>query len=1009
MKRLLQPVFTRFKQWFAKKPTTVGFLVTLLVFALSVVGALVYQYSTLSRTPRTLPPPAESKTLTIVSMNPSGQVFAPRQITFVMSDPVDLHQFEHHLFLSPATPGAVTQGRSEQQLVFTPSVPFPDGALISVKIGKELVSKNNKPLLNDYTNSFQTGLTSDAIHFVKDGFALRLLTLPKDVPLTFSLDYPTHVKDVSVSLYRSNIENLLNFMVYGSVSKTSGSYTYTEEGYLRHAITHQQSDLVRTFAPAMEKEYSATVPPGIYYLEAMDGNRETVSGAFAVINTIGATLRQDDRVVTLAAFDLTTSQGISDNLDVSFYGLDDAPVALTRGTLSGVTSFSLPFPKRLDLVLVSRGDERLVVPVKLPQSQADLNVTSNLDEDGRIFLYTDRPIYKPGDPVKFRGIVRKDSDSLYQLPQSNSQVKVWLNSSSLSNITVFAQVDEHGIFSGQFPLPEKANDLQYLYASTNLELGDDFWGKTYGSTYFDVARYTKPEFELEAQVDKSESLKHEPLTFTLSGKFFDGRPLSGQTVDYKFYTQNFYETERAAYNSNFNITAWGGMCGGGFSPFDENYGLEVPGGGTVTLDARGQATVSFRQKDEKSFLSQKVAVVAKKKDNVGNEIVASAIAIVHAADTNIFFIPSGDRYSPDEEIVAPFYAETLTGTKLADTEFSYRLVSSTYTYNAAGTSSIDMLLSSGTAKTDSTGRGIAKLPFPKEPPVNASLQLIVEKADGYGNLAQNRKPLYFEPPAQKQAPKNYWDRASVSQTYLKIVSSDSSYTVGEEITLTINSPKEMDVLMSLERGRVYQPRKLHLVRGDNTVVIPVTASLSPSITPVFSFFADGLYHSEGLSLNVPALHQLMTVEVTPDKVRYTPNDTATIKVATREPNGAPVAAQFSLSVVDKAIFALRKNATPPIHSSFYYFRPRRTNASSSLTWIGQFLGGGGGGGGGGGDLLGKPIDTLYWNPRLSTDTNGEAIVPVALNNQTTTWKTQVYASTDTSLVGQDDAEFQVAP
>ena len=161
---------------------------------------------------------------------------------------------------------------------------------------------------------------------------------------------------------------------------------------------------------------------------------------------------------------------------------------------------------------------------------------------------------------------------------------------------------------------------------------------------------------------------------------------------------------------------------------------------------------------------------------------------------------------------------------------------------------------------------------------------------------------------------------------------------------------------------------------------------------------EGKYRTEGLSLNAPAMHRLLQIGLEPDKTVYSPNETAQLKLTTRDANGAPVAAQLSLGIVDKAIYALRKSATPPIHSSFYYFRPRRTNASSSLTQMGDLGGGGGGGGGGAG--LGNAADVLYWDPNVRTDATGETTISVPFLGYQTMWKALVLGSTTRSEFGQ---------
>ncbi len=526
-----------------------------------------------------------------------------------------------------------------------------------------------------------------------------------------------------------------------------------------------------------------------------------------------------------------------------------------------------------------------------------------------------------------------------------------------------------------------------------------FTSDTYqsSSAYFEVIKYIKPEFEIKTAVDKTDYLRSDKMKFTISGNYFNGKPLQNKEIAYTVFTDNYYEVEKAVYNKNFNVTSLGGMCEGG--AFGEYYGSEYKTG-VVTLNENGEAILEVNP-DDKSLLSQKITLLAKVTDKNNNDIVSASNTIVHAGEFTIFFIPSAEKYVLGEEVIAPFYAESLEGGKKRDTSFSYKLVEYNNNYDNQQT-----VIASGTVTSDEKGKGIVKFTLPKDKKPGGK-QLILSATDEKNNVIQNQKYLTFVTDEDKEP--TYVARWGnrISQTYLKISSNQNSFKVNDTVQLTVDSPKEMDVLLTFERGRVYAPGYIHLNKGSNSLDFKVNEDLSPSITVVFSFFAEGSYHTEGLSLNVPAMHKLLQINVTPNKKLYSPDETAELLITTKDANGTPVAAQMSVGIVDKAIYTLRKSATKPIHSSFYYFRPRRTNASSSLTGMGDQGGAGGRGGGGGGGSQGSNADILYWNPNLRTDATGETRIPVSLLGHKTTWKVQIMGNTINNDVGQADAEFVV--
>jgi alpha-2-macroglobulin len=988
-------------------------LFLIIIVLTGILGTLILKPDTIFRKKTYTPPVVYTgNVLTVVDTQPVGEVATVGELVFDFNDEVDAHEFEHYFYISPEMPGSF-QKDGKNRIVFTPTVPFEKGVYYSVKITPGLRSLSHRTLGTEYYTSFSIRPSGHEVRFRKDGFSGRVLSFPANIQTTLTLSEHT---DFNATLYSTTTENLLNYLAYDRKEIKYDNYTTTNETYIRDYIINDLEQ-IRTYpvSPRTE-ELSFTLPAGVYYLEATDETGKQLGATFLLINKTGIAYRQDDKKITLGAFDLASGKNISERADVSFYHMESAPKLLTSRTFSEIESeIPMPYPNRVDLMLATVRNETILVPVRQPQSIADIQVTSDLDNDTQIFLYTDRPIYKPQDTVFFRGIVRRDGDSLYSLPPAGQQVRVWLGYGDNPKVDVTVTTDAQGVFSGNFIVPglENVNPdysylTQFLYASTDVDKRSE-----QASAYFDVVAYKKPTFDLTVERDKDEYIRNDSVKFVATGKQFNGKPVVNQEIEYTIYAESYTEVERAVYNTNFNVSAQFGMCGGGFGAFEEYYGAEV-GKGTVKLDGSGRAEISVDPKSlqakyeyERSILdgSNKLTVVVKKRDTAsGNDIVSAATTTVHAASINIFFLPSARNYKAGEDVISPFYAESLNGEKIANTEFAYKLVTTTYENDTTK----EKIETSGKVMTDGNGKGIVAFTVPKAMK-NQFAYLFIEGKDSRGNTSRNKKYLTIrDADDTQQSAYSYWERSDINQTYLKIVSSKNSFLVGDTIQFTITAPEDLDVLFSLERGRIYQPKIIHLKKGNNTVSVNVTDELSPSITAVFTYFQNGSYYSEGLSLNVPAMHKLLKIDLTPDKQKYTPQETAYLKILTRDLNNNPVPAQLSLGVVDKAIYGLRKNATSPIHSSFYYFRPRRTNASSSLTWIGFYEDGrGGGGGGGGGSLAGKTVDTLYWNPNVTTGANGETVVSIPLKDIKTTWKAQVYGSTTDSAVGQADTEFIV--
>lgn len=666
--------------------------------------------------------------------------------------------------------------------------------------------------------------------------------------------------------------------------------------------------------------------------------------------------------------------------------------------------YSFSADERLDLVIGKKGEDIMIIPVALPNSQAEIRGYRDLSRANQVILYTDRPIYRPGAKVAFRGIVRSDNDALYELP-AVSRIKVTLGKwNNEEEISQEVEVRQSGVFYGEVTLPESAKDGgRSLVASLIEDNAGNSWD---GYTSFSVANYQKPDFDLDVTVDKEEYLKPDTIRATLSGDYFTGQPLANQKVSYSVFTRDYYETERAVYNSSFKLNGWGGMCGGG--GFEDYYGQEIKKAVEVTLAGDGEANIEFSTAELTSLLSQQITILVEKVDNKGNKIVSAKNAIVHQGEFNIFYRPGPTRVAYGDEFSVIFYTESLVGTKIVDKEFAYEIYEEQW---VSGNKPNKIVLKQGSTRTDGEGVGVIKesLSTPGEGVDFGKYYYIAAKTqDGRGNTIESRVGMTFYKKDKLSSGGWSWF-SSGNQTVLKITSSKSSLKVGDRATLEIVAPKDMTILAAFERERVYDAQWLSLQKGKNNFDFDVHDRYSPSITPTFSFFYNGEYFIEGLSLNVPALHKLLTVEISPDKTKYLPGETAIITITTKDANGNLVSADVGVSIVDKAIYALKKSTMEPLHSRFYYYRPRTTNSSSSLTWVATYDGGrGGGGGGDGGQGLLKDIDTLYWNPSLKTGTDGRAQIEVPLGETQTTWRILTYVSTEKTELGQSINDFLVA-
>ena len=116
--------------------------------------------------------------------------------------------------------------------------------------------------------------------------------------------------------------------------------------------------------------------------------------------------------------------------------------------------------------------------------------TSGDEVETLAYIYTDRPIYRPGDMVYYKGIVRDTNYGRYNLPSLDS-LELRLGSFSFFGGDSFERtftvaVEPDGSFSGEYQLPDDLSlgSYQLFVQSSTVE----------AFRQFTVAEYRAPEF-----------------------------------------------------------------------------------------------------------------------------------------------------------------------------------------------------------------------------------------------------------------------------------------------------------------------------------------------------------------------------------------------------------------------------------------------------------------------------------------------------------------------------------
>ena len=147
-------------------------------------------------------------------------------------------------------------------------------------------------------------------------------------------------------------------------------------------------------------------------------------------------------------------------------------------------------------------------------------------EPHSVYIYTEKPLYRPGQPVHFKGIVRLDNDARYAIDPTLKQVDVIVYDALGTQVyTATLPLTDYGSFNADFTLDAEAA----LGGYTILALLPD--ERTYNGTFL-VSEYRRPEFQVTVTPKQAEVLQGDTVEVDVQASYFFGGMVSGAKVNW---------------------------------------------------------------------------------------------------------------------------------------------------------------------------------------------------------------------------------------------------------------------------------------------------------------------------------------------------------------------------------------------------------------------------------------------------------------------------------------------
>lgn len=666
-------------------------------------------------------------------------------------------------------------------------------------------------------------------------------------------------------------------------------------------------------------------------------------------------------------------------------------------------------PVRDYLILAGRGEEFAVSDLSAWQFRWNRSEgEGDQSEDYAGYIYTERPIYRPGQKVYFKGILRRIGADGYEMPPGQRLTVVVSDNMDKEVLRRELPLTERGSFAGELDIAADASLGGYRITP---RIGDSAVG--YG--YFQVAEYKKPEYKVTVTTPRKFVPVGGQTSFTVDARYFFGEPVRQAEVKYYIYRSRYHHWFWEAEDDGI---------GGADENDDEagdlyGYGNDMVQEGEAKLDGNGRLVVPFavppsKENEPWDFtyrLTAQVTDAARRVIDGQSTFVGTrgSVVVDAAPERYVYFQKDKAKITVRAADYEGRPQSTRVGLRFVEVKYEkIEKVEEGYKYFEYRPIRRD--LSTTEVTTDQRGEAVAMF----EVPIVGNILIETLVREEGRQIVSTGGFLYATDR------NNGWaDSAMRDFGSIKLIPDKASYRPGDTARVLAVLPTEkVHLLVTTEMNRVYQIGHYRTEGRVAMLEIPITANYSPNVFLSVTYVRDGQMYENSRSLAVPAREKFLQVELIPDQKQYKPRDPAAYTIVAKNADGTPAAGvEVSLGVVDEAIYSIEPDGAGDIRRAFYgrRYSSVSTSFSSSFNFTGhsgtkrmklaaarrsssladiknenQYAE----------PTIRKEFrDTAFWQPDVITGADGRATARLTLPDNLTTWRATARAVSADLRVG----------
>jgi hypothetical protein len=566
----------------------------------------------------------------------------------------------------------------------------------------------------------------------------------------------------------------------------------------------------------------------------------------------------------------------------------------------------------------------------------------------KLFLFTDRNPYRPGETVHLKGVLRMEDATpmggIDPLPRGLSAVSLQVQSPRGNKVLDLKEVKltPSGAFTVEVPIPPGADLGGYAVHVNSSQ------GSAYGS--FDVEEYRAPEFEVKVETAEGPYFLGDTLKAKVGADYLFGAPMAGAEAH---WTLRRSETAyRPPKNEGFTfgeaLPWWWrwqfkeGRRGGRHGAYVTESG--APGSlvreGKGVLDASGRLSLSTPlEPDAKGHRHGPAAFTleAEVTDQNRQSIANRQVLTVHPASVYLGLRPEKTVVKAGEPARISSVLARLDGTRIAGTPLTLRALE---VINKA-TPVQEEGVWQYRWETQETEVGACSLQTGADPAACAitlpkpGMYLVrSETKDDRGRLARTTLTIYAFGPG-------YVPWRLENQSKIELVPDKDSYAPGDVARVLVKSPlRAARGFLTLSRSGMVEHRVLQMKGNAQVVEVPISDRFLPEIylgvalsrgrmnDPGAGKGAEDLgrptFAHGQVRLPVSVDEKRIAVRVEPLQQAVRPSGTLDLSLVTADSRGRPAPAEVAVMVVDEGVLSLLNYQTPDPLGFFWASRSADT-------------------------------------------------------------------------------------